>query len=762
MLREIEIHKLVPVIIEPDQIGLDIEAALNENDEDENEGHGVVFAVRNAVFEVRIGLKKVYEGKSDEATGAFIAKNIPVGEFGQNIEVELQASNYDGSASKKVQVNAESLTTEIDNRRREAEFREKRPREFQLINADKERQLKALVQKAFRDLDSDNGSIAEGALKILVGNHLHPFVQREIHNAARQHPHQFIQNSKIFYEASWAEAVLKELAHLEPHAIIGKVTEYFIHKWAENIVAQIAEVHPSLAFSEIEDYEHMPWAEGIAMNAAKLDPKSGINNFHKYRDRSWAQGVFDFARQIYEDLGRRIDATCLLFSQPHSNEDEINAFKFFVENQHDDRLENALSVLVEYFPYIFQWHYNYWENAVWGGKINKILQDKLLAINSERDLEMRRRADQLAEAQRVEALRVQAQYEETGRRIDEACQILSQPRKEEKVARPSFRRAIGREMEADKINAFKLLVDNQHDSRIADALSALAVNIPEVFHNYFPVYKEAAWGQRVIAIAGSLIVLKTVGRYRQMLSEPHKEEDEVRAFEFFKAFSHNDRMESTLIEMALESPEIFVKHHGLYKQALWGRTVFNVAQGKIDEKRAEIGQKIDAAYEHLSSPDRNKADDVTHLSFLKEQQHDERVDSALIKLVKQNKQFFWDHFHSGGEIFWSDKVIGALEKSNSHSQLREIARHMKTLSLWRKHAKAYPFNTFSQILMNHQHEVWAKYMIEWMSKDHPEGLVTKKFVKELGVEVSIDTGSLIKLNWAQNLLKEVLVYIFKQ
>ena len=452
MNRELQIQKLVPVIIEPDEIGLDVQAALTENDE------GVDFAIPNVTFEVRVGMEKVYEGKSDAGSGVFVAKNIPIGRVEPRFNVAISAKDEVGGLTVKVHLDIERLMKEMESRLKELKEEEKDQEPILTPEmAEKERQIKEAIKKAldqllirkhseqtnddgnlliYFDVDTDKWmesgknvqytgyttldqdterkyarDITKNKFKILVEQHSHPLVKREIADFAKQRPHLFIQYAHLYYEASWAEAVISELARQEPQKILEKVKEFYQYNWAKNIVAQIAKANPSLAFSQIELYEYQPWAEEIATKAAKFDPASAIEHYNKYRDQPWAESVLRFARKKKEEddlaatknaaqqrlareaaeraaaeavkansarLAERnktweIDFAIGIFQADHNAESELKAFEIFVKYQDDERVVSAVNALVQSHPVPFFIHREIYISAACGKQVTEKL-----------------------------------------------------------------------------------------------------------------------------------------------------------------------------------------------------------------------------------------------------------------------------------------------------------------------------------------------------------------------------------------------------
>ena len=116
MTKLVQVRKLELVAIEPDQVGLDVEAALSNNEGGEDN-----HAIKNTTFNVRVGVNKVYEGKSDARTGVFSAKNIPIGEVGPQVDVVISGNDGVDSTSFAITLNTASVMMRIADMRRERE-----------------------------------------------------------------------------------------------------------------------------------------------------------------------------------------------------------------------------------------------------------------------------------------------------------------------------------------------------------------------------------------------------------------------------------------------------------------------------------------------------------------------------------------------------------------------------------------------------------------------------------------------------------------
>lgn len=464
MERSLQIHKLVPVLVEPDKIGLDIEAALTETDE------GVDFAVPNVTFEVRIGIRKVYEKKSDAQTGQFIANNVEVGEVDPQFDVTISASDQNGKLSVNIQKDASTLLKEIKDRQ-EAKGKhvnsKTKPRDVNPPNdqafiepelspaqvaelAEKERQIKRVITEALARLLNkryctnttgeiwdppseehintkihfelekgwiqseknlkyvpnswdhipNSGDIARSDILVLKANQNHSLVKRKIIETARELPITFIDNLDCFYETSWAEEVISELAKINPQAILKKLIEFYKYDWAKNVVSKIANSNPDLVFNLIELFEYHPWAGEVAMIAAAHDPKSAIENYDKYRDRPWAEEVLDFAnikngeriielekskkeakeakeRELNKETERnktaKIESAIAVFKKNPVGEEARDALRTFLYYQGDERVISAVNSLVKTHPKIFLSNDALYASASWGEQVTEQL-----------------------------------------------------------------------------------------------------------------------------------------------------------------------------------------------------------------------------------------------------------------------------------------------------------------------------------------------------------------------------------------------------
>lgn len=451
MERSLQIHKLVPVIIEPDQIGLDIEAALTESDE------GVDFAIPNVTFEIYIGVRKVYEEKSDAATGQFVAKNVDIGQVESEFEVLISTTDQVGKLNIRISLDVQNVMKQIEQNRRKIPIRKEDDEkgepdrittQISPEEAEKERHLKESIRKALDQLlsrkyfeqkydddvvffDIEKGSWFNSTknsgqchtswqmnvdalripdmvgeyFEILVKNDSHPLVRREIVGVAEQHPYPFIKYSNLYYEATWAEAVISELIKKAPKEILEKLKEFYKYPWAKNIVAQIARCYPHVALSNIELYEYQPWAEEVTMIAAGLKPAYVIRYYDKYKDQPWADRVLMFAKQKNEDnklaaeksrqeaeraaaeqkLARKsalreeaerkkksdIDSAIAVFSLNPSDQDAEKALRVFLKYQVDERAANAVKSLVKLNARFFFTFRDLYVAAPWGKEVTE-------------------------------------------------------------------------------------------------------------------------------------------------------------------------------------------------------------------------------------------------------------------------------------------------------------------------------------------------------------------------------------------------------
>lgn len=538
MTKLVQVRKLELVAIEPDQVGLDIEAALSNNEGGEDN-----HAIKNTTFDVRVGVQKVYEGKSDAKTGVFSAKNIPIGEVGSQVDVVISGNDGVDSTSFEITLNTESVMMRIADMRREREAAvvivkpepaKEEPKLSHAEEAEKQRQLKESIKNALRDTGSDNRHVAEAAFRMLVEHQDHPLIDREIYNTAEAHSEQFIQHAQLFYEASWGKYVLDILSKKEPKRILGKFHEFSKYDFAEYIVARIVIYHCSdLAFSEIETYEFMPWAEGLAMRAAQDNPDSAIAHYDKYRDQPWAERVLaqaKLAQSEYEakiEMWKKISAAREIFGQPHNEADLVNAFSLFVEHQNEHGMERIMCSLAEYYPDEFLKYKESYKQAVWGKTVIDVASSArvIKTVNSYR-------------------------------------QMLLNPHDESTAAR-----------------AFAFFIAFTHNSKMASTLEEMARENPECFLKNHSLYKEAAWGERVFEIAKgeaeqrakerSEKIGQGIEEFGQIFWQPHSEEDEVRAFNFFVEHQHDEEVGNFLAEHVASNCMLFIRHFDLYQDAAW-------------------------------------------------------------------------------------------------------------------------------------------------------------------------------------------------
>lgn len=645
MSRSLKIEKLEVVIIEPEGVGLNIEAELTENDNGD-------FAVIEATFEIRIGVQKVYGGRADPTTGRFAAKGIPVSKFGTKFELVIECTDETGSVEVRQTLNTENVAAQIDNRRRQMETEaDKAVALMGPEEAERERQLKEALKQALEHASGDAENSNGSAFEFLVKYQHHPLVKREIINVAKANPSRFIKNAKYFYEAIWAEEVLTELAKVDPQKMLEKVREFYKYSWAKNIVLEAAKTNPGIAFNEIENYEYMSWAEEVATETAKLDPAAAIYHYNKYRDQPWAAKLLKFSKQRQETQ-RRIDFYCTLFSQPHNEQDEIDAFNFFVEYDQDDRLGNALSILAEYFPEVFTKYRYLYKNAAWAEKIDKVLSDKCEA-------------------------EAKAKIEQT---INSSCALFSREHTEQ-----------------NEIDAFTFFVAYQYDERMESALSTLAGYFPEVFIKHKSLYVEAVWAKKVLAIAQQNVA---------------KNEAERR-----------ERIGGELNGIIKELSRIPMKFYPLTKYKF-----------SVEELPRQ-------AYDRHSTFISNS------FTFFVKHQHDESVVAAVSSLVQSHPEIFARNFFSYQGAAWAEKINKIL------FERLPMAKHIPTIKEWQIKAEDDPIATLREILLQHQSESWVDIFLSWMSKKYPNGVVTKKFIRNLGVPVRQTAEKLIKPSPFRRFLK---------
>lgn len=695
-MRLIQGEKLELVALETNQVGLNVEAALA----DDKEGD---FAALSAIFEVRIGVEKVYQGISDSESGRFVARNIPVGKFGSPLDVVILGRDEGGYATFRTQLNVDDIVAQMDNKRREMEAEMARNRLLSPMEAERERQTKELIKKAFNDMQEEDTVKVEVAFGILVDNHINPLVKREIVNVARKYPDKFIQYANLYYKACWSEAVLNELAKQQPQKIIEKVKEFYEYDWAKNIVVQIAEMNPGIALSEIEYYEFMPWAEEIAIKATRLDPWAAINNYDKYRDQLWAESVVRLAREevtkheAWREMGRRIDAACTFFSQPHNREDEVHAFSFFVDHQHDERMEDALSVLAGYFTESFlEFHWIY-KDATWGEKVFNIAKD---------------------EKERQEARK------DVGQKIFDIGQLFFQPQHSEE----------------DEINAIRFFVEHQHDDRIKRAIYDIIAKCPSAFSEHKDLYKSAIWAEEVNEFLditeesvrwglekdkqnALLAIGKQMDSICQLLIQSHNEEDEISAIRFFVEHQYDDRIEAAINRLFAYDQSTFSRHIDLYKDAVWAPKIIErlaeMQKYYDEEARKEVGLKIEG-HCGIFSQQHALEDEINALRFFVENQYDERIESAVGELAQLFPVSFLNNRHVYKDAIWGKKIFDLAKKTSDDNY-----------SLWEKLANEDPVEAISRILVWHQNEGWAKYLLGTMSIKYPNGIISKKEIAKL-------------------------------
>ncbi|MEK7673269.1 MAG: hypothetical protein AAB373_05285 [Patescibacteria group bacterium] len=300
MDRSLQIHKLSPVIVEPDLLGLDIEAALTENDE------GVDFAVPNITFEVRMGVEMIYQGQSDSGTGVLNIKNLVIGQADPKFEVSISAVDQVGKLTIKVKVDAGEVMKEIADRRiREAnQVKLDVPRpsdgsEVQnaALEAERQRELKTKLNGTLNRIEGNSPRTTEEDFRELLDNQNQPYVRRGMLDIALKKPDILISRVGYFCEAVWAEEVLASLAASSPAAVLDKLPVFSNIEWAKKIVDGVAVRNPAVAFGKIGQYEYQIWAKDVAERAARMDPDSAIENYKLYQDQPWAKEVLDFARR---------------------------------------------------------------------------------------------------------------------------------------------------------------------------------------------------------------------------------------------------------------------------------------------------------------------------------------------------------------------------------------------------------------------------------------------------------------------------------
>lgn len=317
MERSLQIHKLVPVLIEPDKIGLDIEAALTESDE------GVDFAVPNVTFEVRVGVRKVYEKKSDAQTGQFVANNVAVGVVEPQFDVMVSATDEVGKLNVKVKVDAGNIASKIEENGRKNESKAHESLDRPLIQqykdvvsklspedeAEEKRKIKKNIEDSISLLGKswvtcDEKKKASEIFDLLVKYENHPSVKRglvemvsrsfDYHNDGNKHLLEYVG---LYCGASWAKDVIAAIAKMEPKNVLLTLKEFYKQKWSKDVVMQIAIENAEITFEQIGQYEYQPWAKEVALTAAGKNPDAAIKFYDRYRDQPWSREILALAEK---------------------------------------------------------------------------------------------------------------------------------------------------------------------------------------------------------------------------------------------------------------------------------------------------------------------------------------------------------------------------------------------------------------------------------------------------------------------------------
>lgn len=294
MNRELQVQKLVPVIIEPDQIGLNVQAVLRENDD------GVDFDVPNVTFEVRLGVEKVYEGKSNAKTGIFSADQIPIGEVAGNfLEVFISANDEAGNIAIRTGISIINLMELIEKKRQMIRVN----RDRQLNNdAENKRRIKAEIRGALSLISSNDvksSEILKSAFNVLVQHQEHPETIDGVRNAVNECPKRFVEYLNLYVDAIWAKEIIRIIVHLEPGLLLTHFSDFSGRPWTREIVFEIAINDPVIFFEKIEAFEYQPWAEELAMKAVEKNYLAAIRYFALYKSQPWAKKI---AVKIAENL----------------------------------------------------------------------------------------------------------------------------------------------------------------------------------------------------------------------------------------------------------------------------------------------------------------------------------------------------------------------------------------------------------------------------------------------------------------------------
>lgn len=702
MNRELLIKNVVPAIIEHDQIGLTIEAALIEGSDEEGG-----FAVQNVNFEVWIGAQKVYEGVSDATTGVFAVENIPIGKVDPHFEVVVSAKDEVGKLTIRVAKDVETLMKEIESRNKKAEDRE--PKLSPAEIATKARETKEAVRKGldqlltrkydefieddytsgyYFDVDTDKhvksekwerygshvdwhdrakdsrknaSKLIKKAFEIVVEHHTHPLVKREIIAIAKNHAYPFLIYSS-YYDASWAEAVVIELAKIEPKKILEKVVEFHEYAWAKSIVAQITEQNPGLLFSEIEFYEYEPWAEEICMRAAKLDPASAVKHYDKYRDQPWAEGVFEFAKS---------EAAILA--------------KIEGDVKRNKRRKQRAKPSVE--------------------------PDKGISLTPEEAERERKTKESIRNA--MDFLLEREHFRQ--RSPDDDCWVYFDPEvsnegKWMESENVEFRRTTNSKMQTDAIqfpysinNSFKELVDHDSHPLVKHEIAGIAQRNPKPFIKYSHLYVNASWAEIVMSELAKMEPEKILEKVKEFYKYPWAknivsqiaDSNAALALERIDLYEYQPWAEEIAMKAAAIDPESAIKHYDKYRDQPWAEKLLIFARQKREENKAAEARlkaeesearsvalakrRKERAAEEAEWVSQNKTSEITKAvdifsknrgitaerdafqTFVKHQ-GDERVISAVNELVSAHPESFLIYHDVYVGATWGEAVTRKLAK----------------------------------------------------------------------------------------------------
>lgn len=336
MERSLQIHKLVPVLIEPDQIGLDVEAALTENDE------GVDFAVPNVTFEIRIGVQKVYEGKSDVRTGTFVATQIPLGKMLENFEVSVSATNEVGKISVRMAINITHLMKKIEEKcqreeksRAELDLESKTPpskedRYKQLSDeAENQRRIKAEIKEALslvnlsiwhgwpdkpsrryfnidegawyvssldRDLYSSEVKYNYSCRRLVdtggfQDDDFYPGTNERTRRDLNEKLRDAFKVLVTHHEHPETIDGVKNAVNSHPKKFVDCLDLYVDTIWAEEIIAVIAVKMPKELIENLSKFSSKPWLINILTILVELEPGLLLTRFSDFSGRPWTRKI---------------------------------------------------------------------------------------------------------------------------------------------------------------------------------------------------------------------------------------------------------------------------------------------------------------------------------------------------------------------------------------------------------------------------------------------------------------------------------------